>query len=861
MVVEAQRLPVVGLARLAERLAAGAPLGELLELIARTAADAGSAELAVVRVADAEGGLVARAVAPSGSPAAAEVSGSRLDPAAEALPGRLLVPALAGGREVGAIELHGASDPAAQAWAEVLAANLALALHQVPGTGGDSRLYALRRRGEALAAGVEPERAARRALHEAALATGARQGVVWEAGEFGVRPLTWEGEWEPAEADRARTLATEARVAWQPLLVDRDADDTACTVSIRLGEPASAVLQLRYDAEPAEEELEALAEFASRVAHALRLGIRARDVELELESTRALLSVVGEAISQLSLAHTLETSVDRIGELLAIDRVGVYLRDERNRLSTAAGRDLDAGHESVAAALLGLATGALRARETILVRAGSRDPGLEPAAVALADAGVASALAVPLRAHDELIGLLVAYPGSRRPSPAERTLLAALAAQLAVAVQNARLHEEAKELGEALGSVLESERRAARRLAALYEIASTFTKSLSVERTLQSVTETIVNVLGVDAAVIRVPDDRGDALVSGGVHVADERLADAVRTILERPQPFLHLTKPLVLDEDAALRLGGASALLAPFLAKGSTAVVVPIASQVELLAQLTIVSLDPGDPITAETVATASTIAAQAALALDNARLYQQQKAFAETIQRALLPGERPDVTGFDVGAVYESAARLDVGGDVYDFLELDGDRVAIVLGDVTGHGVDATADMAMAKFVFRSLAREHPEPGDFLAHANDVVADEIAAGKFITMAYLALGPHGKLACASAGHPVPRLVHADGSIEPLPCGGLALGIDGGQTYDQLDAELPEGAAVVLYTDGVVEARSGTELYGVERLDVCLAERAGLPAQALAAAVLADCRAFAGGELRDDCAVVVARRS
>ena len=73
--------------------------------------------------------------------------------------------------------------------------------------------------------------------------------------------------------------------------------------------------------------------------------------------------------------------------------------------------------------------------------------------------------------------------------------------------------------------------------------------------------------------------------------------------------------------------------------------------------------------------------------------------------------------IEGLEVGEVYEPSARVDVGGDVYDFLALDDGRLAVVLGDVTGHGVDATADMAMAKFVFRSLAREHPEPADFLA------------------------------------------------------------------------------------------------------------------------------------------------
>src|SRR5437763_1249430 len=667
MVVEAQRLPFDSLARLAERLAAGVPLGEALELVARVAVDALPVELAVVRVLDeADGTLVARAVAPPDSPLAGEVTGSRVEPGTDPGADRLLVPARVAERIVGGLELVG-----------------------------------------------------------------------------------------------------------------------GCTVSVRLGEPASAVMQLRYLDEPSARELEALAEFAPRVAHALRLGARAQEVELELDRTRALLSVVGEAIARLSLTHTLETAVDRIAALLAIDRVGIYLRDERRRLQSAAGRELDAGHESVANALLGLATGPLRARETILVATDSSDPALEPAAHALVAAGVSAALAVPLRIRDETIGLLVAYPGGRRPTTAERGLLAAIAAQLAVAVQNARLHEEAKELGEALASVLEAERQAARRLGALYEIASTFARSLSLERTLHSVTETIVRVLGVDAAVIRVPDDRGNELVPGAVHVADGRLAEPVTKILSRPQPFVHLTKPFVLDEAAALRLGGANALLAPFLAKGSTAVVVPLATQGELLAQLTILSLDPATPITAETVATAATIATQAALALDNARLYQQQKAFAQPIQRALLPGQRPELPGFDVGAVYESAARLDVGGDVYDFLELGDGRIAIVLGDVTGHGVDATADMALAKFVFRSLAREHPEPSDFLAHANQVVTGEIAPGKFITMVYVALHGSGRLACASAGHPVPRLVRKDGKVEPLRCAGLALGIDAAQTYEQ----------------------------------------------------------------------------
>jgi serine phosphatase RsbU (regulator of sigma subunit) len=165
------------------------------------------------------------------------------------------------------------------------------------------------------------------------------------------------------------------------------------------------------------------------------------------------------------------------------------------------------------------------------------------------------------------------------------------------------------------------------------------------------------------------------------------------------------------------------------------------------------------------------------------------------------------------------------------------------------------------MAKFVFRSLAREHPEPSAFLAAANEVVVGEIAIGKFITMAYVTIDAGGEVLCASAGHPEPRLVAPDGAVTGLACGGLALGIDAPQTYEQVSAQLAPGGTVVLYTDGVIESRSGHELYGLERLDDVLSANAARSAQEIADAVLAACRGFAGGDLPDDCAIVVLRRT
>jgi serine phosphatase RsbU (regulator of sigma subunit) len=487
----------------------------------------------------------------------------------------------------------------------------------------------------------------------------------------------------------------------------------------------------------------------------------------------------------------------------------------------------------------------------------------------LEESGIDGLLAVPLLAPEVVVGLLAVYPEPDRTfDENEIALMSALGAQLAVLVENARLHEEAKLLGTRLEAALGAEREFARRLRAQYEISHSFTHSLSLQATLEAVTRTVVETLGIDAAAMRLPDGRGEVLETRSVHVADPKL-DALRSILARDQPvtapqarrLLRSSEPIVLDRRSATRLAGQE-LLVPFLERGATAVIIPVATPAEALATLTLVSLDPARPLRGEVVESALSIAGQAALVIDNARLYQQQKSFADTMQRSLLPRREPRLPGLEVGTVYESSARVDVGGDVYDFLALPDGRLAVALGDVTGHGIEAAADMAMAKFVFRSLTREHSEPGDFLASANEVVAGEIAMGKFITLVYVLVDAGSdSVACANAGHPAPRLIGSGGEIVELQARGLALGIEDAQTYDAVRVHFGPGDALVLYTDGLVERRRGKELYGTDRLDDVLLRGRDLPAKQLARAVLADCRAFGSGDLADDCAIVVIKRT
>ena len=605
-----------------------------------------------------------------------------------------------------------------------------------------------------------------------------------------------------------------------------------------------------------------LATFGVRAAHALRASIRSRTVAVELDRTRALLAVVGQAISQLSLAHTLETAVARVAELLDADRLAVYLR-ENGRLYSAADVGLAGPHARLAERLLELSLGAYRSRGLLAIPDITADPRLAGVADAAAEAGIEAALAVPLLAQEDVTGLLAVFPAKGTSlSENESTLLTALAAQLTVAVQNAQLHERATQLSDERERALEAERAASKQVRALYEISRSFAQSLSLEATLEAVTSTIVDVLDVDAALIRMPDERRDWVLPRALKVAEPRLEEAVRAVLFRPQPFgAHSIQRLFRLAEPFQLVPAEFPELTPFLERGWTGAAVPIATSAEVLASLTIVSMRPGAPVTQETIDEAVGIAGQAALAIDNARLYQQQKQFADTMQRSLLPQSVPRLQGLELGAAYESSARVEVGGDVYDFMELPDGRLAVALGDVTGHGIEAAADMAMAKFVFRSLAREHSEPSDFLQSANDVVVGEIAPGKFITMVYVVIDPRtGDVAVAGAGHPAPRIVDGDGGVTALEAQGLVLGVELGQTYEDVHGTLGTGDAVVLYTDGVIEARRAGELYGPERLDRFLTARVALPPEQLAQAVLDDCRAFARGELADDCAVVVVRR-
>jgi serine phosphatase RsbU (regulator of sigma subunit) len=895
---------VEALAAAAERLLDEGATDQALVALVEAVAAATGADIAIVRTASPGGELLARAVEAASPALAAEVEGTRLpatdvpseegDIPADQLPDALrraaervgaavarIYPVFLHARPAATLELYRAGGELSareELLGRLAAAHVGVAVRLerqavVGNNVRDAGVSSLELFGEALAAGADETATAEHVVRLAAEATGAGAAALWRIESDA--PPTFLASYGSGERLASGEAVEQALAAF----LDRPRDSVATTAdggnglrtaTLPLGEPPVGALQLYFEnGGPAAEELELLSPFAARAALALRRSRRVGLIARALQRSQTVIGVVSQAIAQLSLTHTLETAVERIAELTGSGHVAIYLR-EGEGLTAAASRGLQGAEADLAERLLELALGPFRGRGYVFIEDMRRDSRLRGLETTWEQTGIRRVLFIPLIVHDEVIGALGVFKTRARPyREGEEGLLIALSSQLAVAVQNARLHERAKELGERLERTLDSERRAARQLRGLYEISHSFAESLSLQATLDAVARSMVELFGVDAAAIRMPDERGESLDLRAVHVADAKLADTAPKLLGQPQPMsaptarrlLRSGQPILLKPGMAAG-DDAHRFLEPFLAQGSTAAVLPLATPGEILGTLTLLSLDPAKPIDRDTLDTAMTVSGHAALAIDNARLYQQQKDFAEMMQHSLLPRELPAVPGLDVGHVYESSARVDVGGDVYDFLTLDDGRLAIILGDVTGKGIQAAADMAMAKFSFRALARTHPEPADFLARANEVIVDEIAAGKFITMLYVLVDPTaGTISCASAGHPAARLVDPEGNVTPLAGRGLALGIEPDQEYETEEAELKPGVSVVLYTDGVPEARRDGEMYGEERLDELLRRRASLGPQELAEAILADCRSFAGGELGDDCALVCLRLS
>ena len=205
-------------------------------------------------------------------------------------------------------------------------------------------------------------------------------------------------------------------------------------------------------------------------------------------------------------------------------------------------------------------------------------------------------------------------------------------------------------------------------------------------------------------------------------------------------------------------------------------------------------------------------------------------------------------------------------VGGDFLDAFLVDQSRVALVVGDVTGKGLPAAARIAEAKFTLRGFLREYVSCPVGLKRLNGYLCDTpIWEGQSrdgfvcLSLAIYDLATGG-LTVSVAGEELPLLVRANGRTEALPTQGMPLGIMPDADYPVAAAQMEAGDTLVLVTDGIIESRRERAQWGTEGLRRAVEAASGLATSALADRIMAEARAFGGGELRDDAAVLVARR-
>ena len=418
------------------------------------------------------------------------------------------------------------------------------------------------------------------------------------------------------------------------------------------------------------------------------------------------------------------------------------------------------------------------------------------------------------------------------------------------------------------------------RLDMLYDATVGIGTSLDVTRTAEELAELSVPRFSDFATV-----DLFDAVLSGGQPEAATNLRRTALSGIREDAPLYKVGERIPLADAAPQARGISSgrAVLEPRLAEATgwraqdlersaqvieygihSLIAVPLRVGDLVLGTVSFWRSDKPQPFDTDEVALAEELVTRAAVSIDNARRYTREHTMAVTLQRSLLPRRLPEQDALDIAYKY-LPAQAGVGGDWFDVLPLSGARVALVVGDVVGHGLHAAATMGRLRTAVHNFSALDLPPDELLALLDELVAriDQDEAEESgnspvtgATCLYAVYDPVSRLCTiARAGHPPPALIHPDGSVEyPDVPAGPPLGL-GGLPFETADLELAEGSRLVLYTDGLVEDRERDIDVGLELLRTAL-EQAGPSPEDTCRAVL-DARLPA--RATDDIALIVAR--
>jgi serine phosphatase RsbU (regulator of sigma subunit) len=413
----------------------------------------------------------------------------------------------------------------------------------------------------------------------------------------------------------------------------------------------------------------------------------------------------------------------------------------------------------------------------------------------------------------------------------------------------------------------------------LTRITESIEREIEVRGRLKSLARVLVPAVGDVCSVHEVTQE--GAIRRVGVAALDSKTVDLINTLEKEPaetspiraavtsrEPVLYTRvaenreiararERGILDENEAadaspeelLRADQRSNMIVPLVARGRVLGTISLST----------LSSSGRDPLNREDLAFGMEVATHAAMALDNARLYEQQRDIAGILQQALLPRTLPEVAGAEV-AVRHRPGRTgtEVGGDFYDLFEAGNHWVAVV-GDVCGKGPEAAALTALVRHTLRATARLGPEEAVLRVHEAIQASGE---NTYCTLccAELRREPDGLVArVATAGHPEPRIVLADGEVQRLEVTGPLVGILQDPVFEAQEVRLPAGSTFFMCSDGVPEARRNGEIFGDTRLENLLVSLSELGPAEMLHQLEGQVIAFVEGRPRDDLALFALR--
>lgn len=562
-----------------------------------------------------------------------------------------------------------------------------------------------------------------------------------------------------------------------------------------------------------------------------------------------LLEVADVVNTTLDLDTTLRRVAELVRKVIDYEIFAILLLNEKTqelriRFQVGYAREVaERARVKVGEGVTGIA--ALR-REPVLVDDVSQD-----ARYISAVPNVRSELAVPLIVKNRLIGIIdIESPQPAHFTEEHKRLLMLIGSRMAVGIENARLYTRTT--------------RQARTLVLLNEISRELTSILNVDELLKRIGELLSRLIDFQMFSILLLDP------------ADGKLQHRFS---------LRFKENIQLKHDIPLGRGivgyaaqHRQAVLVPDVSKDPryiqlnpetrSELVVPLIYQDKVVGVLDLEHTRRGF-FTDDHKRTVTTLAAQIAIAIENAQLYEQiarqekrlerDLALARELQFRLLPPTLPTVRNLDIAAKFVPARAI--GGDLYDFVGYSLSRTAFVIGDVSGKGAPAAIYAALVSGILRSHAPIEPSPAEMLSAVNFSLGERRIEAQFVSLIYAVWDDQNRtLRVANSGLPRPIYCH-DGKIEIIEATGLPLGLFDDVEYDELSFKAKPGDMFVFFSDGILDARNKSgELFGRKRAEEIVAKCANVSADCVVKSLFKAAAAHAAGEEAFDDQTVVAIR-